>query len=91
MVWRHALPNALVPAVTILALELGGLFSGAMIIETIFAYPGMGKLIFDAVMGNDYNLALVTLLFATFTTLAGNLGADLAYARLDPRVRYDRG
>jgi peptide/nickel transport system permease protein len=91
VIWRHALPNALVPAVTILALELGGLFSGAMISETIFAYPGMGKLIFDAIMGNDYNLALVTLLFATFTTLAGNLGADLAYARLDPRVRYDRG
>ncbi len=90
VVWRHALPNALVPVVTVLALELGGLFSGAMIVETIFAYPGMGKLIFDAVMGNDYNLALVALLFATFTTLAGNLGADLAYARLDPRVRYDR-
>ncbi len=90
VVWRHALPNALVPVVTVLALELGGLFSGAMIVETIFAYPGMGKLIFDAVMGNDYNLALVALLFATFTTLAGNLGADLAYAPLDPRVRYDR-
>jgi peptide/nickel transport system permease protein len=90
VIWRHALPNALVPVVTVLALELGGLFSGAMITETIFAYPGMGKLIFDAIMGNDYNLALVALLFATFTTLAGNLGADLAYARLDPRVRYDR-
>ncbi|MBV8168217.1 MAG: ABC transporter permease [Alphaproteobacteria bacterium] len=90
VVWRHALPNALVPVVTVLALELGGLFSGAMIIETIFGYPGMGKLIFDAIMGNDYNLALVALLFATAATLAGNLGADLAYARLDPRVRYDR-
>jgi peptide/nickel transport system permease protein len=89
--WRHALPNALVPVVTLLALELGGLFSGALVTETIFGYPGMGKLIFDAIMGNDYNLALMALLFATFTTLAGNLGADLAYTRLDPRVRYERG
>jgi peptide/nickel transport system permease protein len=88
--WRHALPNALVPVVTLLALELGGLFSGALVTETIFGYPGMGKLIFDAIMGNDYNLALMALLFATFTTLAGNLGADLAYTRLDPRVRYER-
>ena len=90
VIWRHALPNALMPVVTLLALELGGLFSGALVTETIFAYPGMGKLIFDAIMGNDYNLALMALLFATFTTLAGNLAADLAYARLDPRVRYDR-
>jgi peptide/nickel transport system permease protein len=88
--WRHALPNALMPVVTLLALELGGLFSGALVTETIFGYPGMGKLIFDAIMGNDYNLALVALLFATFATLAGNLGADLAYTRLDPRVRYER-
>jgi peptide/nickel transport system permease protein len=90
VIWRHALPNALMPAVTLLALELGGLFSGALVTETIFAYPGMGKLIFDAIMGNDYNLALMALLFATFMTLAGNLAADVAYARLDPRVRYDR-
>jgi peptide/nickel transport system permease protein len=89
VIWRHALPNALIPVVTVLALELGGLFSGALVTETIFAYLGMGKLIFDAVMGNDYNLALMGLLFATFATLTGNLVADLAYARLDPRIRYD--
>ena len=88
--WHHALPNALMPVATLVALELGGLFSGALITEQIFAYPGMGKLIFDAIMGNDYNLALMALLFATFTTLAGNLAADLVYTRLDPRVRYDR-
>jgi peptide/nickel transport system permease protein len=90
VIWRHALPNALMPAVTLLGLELGALFSGALVTEQIFGYPGMGKLIFDAIMGNDYNLALMALLFATAATLAGNLGADLAYARLDPRVRYDR-
>jgi peptide/nickel transport system permease protein len=90
VLWRHALPNALMPVVTVLALELGSLLSGVLVIETIFAYLGMGKLIFDAVMGNDYNLALIGLLFATAATLAGNLAADLAYARLDPRIRYDR-
>ena len=90
VIWRHALPNALMPVVTLLALELGGLFSGALVTEQIFAWPGMGKLIFDAIMGNDYNLALMALLFATAATLVGNLAADLAYARLDPRVRYDR-
>ena len=90
VIWRHALPNALMPTVTLLGLELGGLFSGALVTEQIFAWPGMGKLIFDAIMGNDYNLALMALLFATFATLAGNLAADVAYARLDPRVRYDR-
>jgi peptide/nickel transport system permease protein len=84
----HALRNAMIPVATIAALGFGSLFSGALITETMFAYPGMGKLIFDAVMGNDYNLALIGLLFATLLTLLGNLGADLAYAALDPRISY---
>ncbi|HEX9464039.1 MAG TPA: ABC transporter permease [Alphaproteobacteria bacterium] len=84
----HALRNAMIPVATVAALGFGGLFSGALITETMFAYPGMGKLIFDAMMNNDYNLALVGLLFATLLTLLGNLGADLAYAALDPRISY---
>lgn len=88
VVLHHALRNALIPVVTILALDLGVLFSGALITETVFAYPGMGKLIFDAIMGNDYNLALVGLLLATALTLTGNLLADIAYASLDPRINY---
>ncbi|MDD9876915.1 MAG: ABC transporter permease, partial [Magnetovibrio sp.] len=82
----HALRNALIPVVTIIALDFGYLFSGALITETIFSYPGMGKLIFDAIMGNDFNLALVALLFATLLTLIGNFLADLAYAALDKRI-----
>lgn len=82
----HALRNALNPVVTVVALGFGGLFSGALITETMFAWPGMGKLILDAIMGNDFNLALVALLFATLLILAANLLADLAYAWLDPRV-----
>jgi peptide/nickel transport system permease protein len=88
VVIHHALRSALIPLVTILALSCGGLVSGALVTETMFAYPGMGKLVFDAVMGNDYNLALATLLLATATTMAANLAADLAYAWLDPRVSY---
>ena len=88
VIFHHALRSALVPVTTILALSFGGLVSGALVTETMFAYPGMGKLIFDAVMGNDYNLALAALLLATALTMVANLAADLAYAWLDPRVSY---
>ena len=88
IILRHTLRNAMLPVVTVIALDFGFLFSGALITETMFAWPGMGKLIFDSIMGNDFNLALVALLLATFVTLAGNLLADIAYALLDPRIRY---
>lgn len=86
VVWRHALRNAMIPVVTIMALDFGTLFSGALITETIYSWPGMGKLIFDSVMGNDCNLALIALLFATTLTLVGSLLADICYAWLDPRI-----
>lgn len=85
---RHALRNALIPLITIVALSFGSLFSGALVTETMFSYPGMGKLIYDAVLGNDYNLALAGLLFATLMTLLANFAADLAYAATDPRIAY---
>ena len=88
VILKHALRNAMIPVATIIALDFGYLFSGTLIIETIFAYPGMGKLIFDAIMGNDFNLAMIAFLFATVLTLAGNLLADLAYGWLDPRINY---
>ncbi len=87
VVLGHQLRNALIPVTTIVALEVGGLFSGALITETVFAWPGMGRLIYDSVMGNDFNLALSGLLLATAMTLVGSILADLAYWRLDPRVR----
>ncbi len=83
---KHALKNALNPVVTVIGLEFGALFSGAQITETIFAYPGMGKLIYDSIMGNDFNLAMVALLLATMMTLLANLLADLAVGWLDPRI-----
>lgn len=85
---RHALRNALIPLITVVALSFGSLFSGALVTETMFAFPGMGKLIYDAVLGNDYNLALAGLLFATLMTLLANFAADLAYAAADPRIAY---
>mgnify|MGYP001339908048 FL=1 len=86
VVTGHALRNALTPLVTVVALSFGGFFSGALITETMFGWRGMGKTIFDAIMGNDFNLALVGLLLATGFTLLGNFLADLCYAWLDPRV-----
>ena len=83
----HALPNASVPLLTLLGLDAGALVSGAVITETLFARPGMGKLIFDAIMGNDYNLALLALLVVAVVTMLGSLGADLAQRALDPRLR----
>ncbi len=82
----HAFRNALIPVVTVMALNFGGLFGGALLTETMFAQPGMGKMIYDSILGNDYNLALSGLLFATLMTLLSNLAADIAYAWLDPRI-----
>lgn len=86
VLWRHAFANALAPVLTILGLSFGALFSGALITETMFAWPGMGKAIYQAILDNDYNLALVGLLVTTFTTIVGNLLADLALVAVDPRI-----
>ncbi|MFM2149665.1 MAG: hypothetical protein RLZZ187_1971 [Pseudomonadota bacterium] len=83
---RHALPNASVPILQVAALDAGALVGGALITETLFARPGMGKLIYDAVMGNDTNLALVALLLVALVTMLATLAADLAQRALDPRL-----
>lgn len=84
---RHAFPNAALPVLQIAALDAGALAGGALVTETVFARPGMGKLLYDAVMGNDTNLALVALLFVALVTMLATLGADLAQRALDPRLR----
>jgi peptide/nickel transport system permease protein len=84
---RHAFPNAAVPVLQVAALDAGALVGGALITETLFARPGMGKLIYDAVMGNDPNLALVALLLVALVTMLATLAADLAQRALDPRLR----
>ena len=80
------LRNAMVPVVTVIAMGFGYLFSGALLIETLFRLARMGKLILDAIMGNDYNLALVCLMFTTGMILLASILADLAYGWLDPRI-----
>ncbi len=87
----HVLRNALIPVATVAALGFGGLFSGALVTETIFAYPGMGKLIYDAILASDFNLALACLLMAAFLVILANFAADLVYAALDPRIGFARG
>ena len=89
VLFRHALPNALLPLITVLGLYLPILFSGAVFVETVFAWPGMGWLMVEAVSSRDYPLILAgSLLFATLVVV-GNLLADVLYAWADPRVRYD--
>lgn len=87
---RHALRNALTPLITVLALDIGMLFGGALVTETMFSYSGMGKLIYDSILANDFNLALIGLLMATMMILLANFLADIAYAVADPRVTFRR-
>ena len=87
--FRHVLRNAMLPLVTIIGLSLPGLISGAVIVETMFAWPGMGKLGVDAAIGKDYpSLMAITTIMAVML-LAANLITDIAYAYVDPRIRYD--
>ncbi len=86
---KHALRNALIPIVTIYGLSLPFLLGGATIIETIFAWPGMGKLTVEAVGGRDYPLIMATTTIAAALTVIGNLLADITYAAVDPRVSYE--
>ncbi|MDQ3463037.1 MAG: ABC transporter permease [Actinomycetota bacterium] len=84
---RHGLRNALLPVYTNLTLGVGALLSGAVVVETVFAYPGLGRLIFDAVTVRDYPLLQGGFLLVMLGTVAANLFADLTYPLLDPRVR----
>lgn len=86
---KHALRNALIPIVTVLALLVPGLFAGAPLTETVFAWPGIGRLLVESVLGGDYAVAQAALLFLSVLVLVFNLVADVAYAALDPRIRYD--
>jgi len=88
VIQRHALRNAFIPVVTVVGLELGGLLGGAVVTETVFSWPGVGKLAADAILARDYQVVqgVVLLLAAVFIIL--NLLVDLVYSWLDPRIRY---
>jgi peptide/nickel transport system permease protein len=86
--YRHALRNAILPVVTLIALQLPQLVSGAVIIEGIFSWPGMGLLAFQAAADRDYPLILGVVMLVAVLTVLFNLLADITYAILDPRIRY---
>ena len=87
---RHALPNALFPLVTVLSLDFALLFSGAVVTETVFAWPGMGTLLVDSVYRRDYSVLMAILMVGSIAVVLSNLAADVLYGWLDPRVRVAR-
>ncbi len=89
VIFKHALRNAMIPIITLLGLYLPFLLSGAVLIETIFAWPGMGRLIVDAIFQRDYPLVMATSFVIAAMVVAGNLIADVLYAVVDPRIRTD--
>lgn len=88
VIWKHAFRNALIPFITVLALSFSGLFSGAILTETVFSYQGVGKLVHDSIVSNDYNVAMISFIISVSMVLFMNLLADLLYGIVDPRITY---
>lgn len=87
VIWRHALPNALIPVVTLSGIEFGYLLGGAVIVEQIYALPGLGRMVLQAILQRDYALVQGSVLFIALNFMIVNLLVDLTYAALDPRIR----
>ncbi|MFC1560033.1 ABC transporter permease [Candidatus Margulisiibacteriota bacterium] len=90
VIFKHALRNALLPIITLFGLSLPDLFGGAFIIETIFAWPGMGRLGVQAVFQRNYPMIMAIAIFSAILIVLGNLFADIGYAMVDPRIRYKK-
>jgi peptide/nickel transport system permease protein len=88
VIGRHALKNALIPVVTIIAVTMPRVVGGSAVVETVFAYPGMGRLLYTSIMGNDYVVAMTVVMIIAMTVIFFNLLADIVYGWLDPRIRY---
>ncbi len=89
VVYRHALRNAMIPVITLIGLQLGALLSGSVITERVFAWPGLGTLIINAINARDYPTVQAAVLLVAVVFVSVNLLVDLTYARLDPRIRYN--
>lgn len=87
VLFRHVVRNSLAPVVTVLAIRLGYAFGGTVVTETVFSYPGLGRLIFESVSGRDYPVLQAAFLVITIAVLVSNLLADMLYPLLDPRAR----
>jgi len=88
VIWKHALKNAMIPVVTFVGFYFGILISGTVVVETVFAWPGIGRLAYEAVQWRDYPVIQGIVLLVSAITLMTNLAVDLLYAWLDPRIRY---
>jgi peptide/nickel transport system permease protein len=88
VIGRHALKNALIPVVTIIAVTMPRVVGGSTVVETVFAYPGMGRLLYTSIMGNDFVIAMTVVMIIAVTVVFFNLLADILYGWLDPRIRY---
>lgn len=89
VVLRHVLPNSMIPVITVFGLQIGDLLSGAIIVESIFAWPGVGRLTIQAVGWRDYPILQISVMFIVLSFLLVNLLTDLAYGLIDPRIRYE--
>jgi peptide/nickel transport system permease protein len=87
VIWKHAFKNALIPVITIMGLQIGALLGGAVITETVFAWPGLGRLAVDALIQRDYPVVRAVVLLSALVFVIVNLLVDLAYAVIDRRVR----
>ena len=89
VIWRHAFPNALLPLITVVGLQIGGLLAGAFITEQVFTWPGMGRLALTAIGNRDYPIVQAFAVLVAAMVLIGNLLADIAYGIADPRIRME--
>jgi peptide/nickel transport system permease protein len=88
VIWKHGFRNALLPLITIVTLSLSSVFSGALITETVFTYQGVGKLVYDSIIANDFNVAMVSFIISVTMVLTMNLLADILYGFADPRISF---
>jgi peptide/nickel transport system permease protein len=86
---KHALRNTLIPIVTIMGLQFGNLFAGAVLVETVFSWPGMGRLVFDSILRRDYPTLMAVLFFSALMVMIANIITDMVYRLIDPRIRAE--
>ncbi|SDT54278.1 ABC transporter permease [Bradyrhizobium canariense] len=90
VIGKHALRNTLIPIATVVGLQFGNLFAGAVLVETVYSWPGMGRLVFDSILRRDYPTLLAVLFFSAMMVMIANIVTDIVYRLIDPRIRTGR-
>ena len=85
---KHMVPNALMPVITLIGVDIGFLFTGSVLVETVFGWPGIGRLMYESIVKRDYPVLMGNLFITTMLVVVVNLAVDLIYLWLDPRVKY---